>query len=283
MKLQKVMGIIIITVLLLFACTRGENSREESVSKGVFSWHSLVEEKDCGSLHQYGIDTVYQHIKSSCSYEEVENFLETMSLQGMEVFLLDGEANWAYERHYDSVKNSLERVRSINRELYRRRGNDKGELKIKGLVLDIEPYLLKEWEENADIILDGMCRNLEMLYADKEELQIYLCVPYFYDSKGYEEQLEQLIRYTDGLLVMNYYKGSEIVHMETEVRLAAQYKKKIITVYELQEPGKHGLTEKNTYYNDGLDAVRLNYQQLREAYPEYRIGVAYHECNYFRN
>ena len=128
--------------------------------------------------------------------------------------------------------------------------------------------------------MDSFVAGMKTAYdrAKGYGLEVIVCMPYYFDSKGFERELETLIRSCcDKAAVMNYYRGKEIEHVETEAALAEKYNKELLSIYELKAPGTHGLTEKNTYYEEGLEAVEENFLQLKDAYPDQTIAMALHD------
>lgn len=275
-KLISKLIISILSILMLNVCV-GCRTSETSTVCGVFSWKDLPENIDIDYLSQNGINTIIQYMKSEYSDNDVYNFMDNASDYHMDVYVLAGEPEWAYEDHYEGMKKVLDNAKSLNKKLEK-----EDTAGIKGIVYDIEPYVLKDWDEKADILLDGLCSNLINISKEKEDLEILICIPYYYDSKGYEDELNKLIECTDGIMVMNYYKGSEIEHIENEEKLASFYGKDIINIYELKKSGEHGITDNNTYHDDGIDEVNNNYKELKDAYPDYSIGIAYHDMSYFK-
>ena len=80
----------------------------------------------------------------------------------------------------------------------------------------------------------------------------------------------------DGIAVMNYDKRDEAGQIAGEMELAEKYKKGIIHITEMQKPGYHSLTEQNTYYYDGFDAVLESWERLRQEYPYEYLGFSWH-------
>ena len=82
--------------------------------------------------------------------------------------------------------------------------------------------------------------------------------------------------------ISNYVKICirwEIKHIADELVLCEKYDKPIVNITEMQAPGTHGLTENNTYYNDGVDAVEAMWSDM-EAYFGYdKLGYSYHYLN----
>ncbi len=246
---------------------------------GVFSYDHLPNEADIRCMKENDITEVYQYIAPETSDEEVHRFLKEMAVNGIDVYVLAGEPEWCYEENYASMKTVLDRTRSFNMGLSKKH-------KIKGVVFDIEPYLLKKWHNIPDELLEQYTNNVVKVMEERAEdevpLSVYLCVPYSYDTSGREKVLRQLISETDGVIVMNYYKGSEKENIKREAALARWYKKRIINAYELQ-PGLLSQTNNSiTYYKDGIDAVNDNYQDLISEYSHHDMGIAFHTLEYLR-
>lgn len=132
-------------------------------------------------------------------------------------------------------------------------------------------------EKAKDLKAAGIVFDIEGDYATladslehfSSELPVYVCIPYWLDKT----LAERIIRASDGVLVMNYWRGSERANMQTEIDLAKCYGKKIWSVYELQPPGTYGLKDSNTYYGLGLKAIEENY---RREFKGTDVGLAYH-------
>ena len=154
-----------------------------------------------------------------------------------------------------------------------------------GLVLDVEPYLTDTYRKNPkrtmDIYLSAMRRTYD--YARERGVELIICIPYFFDSKGFPDHLEALIEEaSDGVAVMNYYKEGERKNLETEMGFARRAGKRLINIAELQRPGTHDLTERNTYYHDGLPAVGQSFEALTEYFDYVGLTFALHDYTALR-
>ena len=243
---------------------------------GLFSWKKDAVESwemllsDAKSLE---ITEVYQNISDSLESDTVKSFLNEAAKQQVNVYLLAGEAEWALEEERDELIEEIDRLAVLNTLV-------EEEAQIKGIMLDVEPYLLEEWEEDSDEIMQSYVENMRCAYtyAREQGITMVLCIPYFYNNKGYEKELELLIAEAcDEVAVMNYYRDAETSNIKEEAAYAGKYGKPITTIYEMKEAGTHGLTEQNTYYNFGFEAVRKNYAALCEIYKEQEIKMAYHD------
>lgn len=66
-----------------------------------------------------------------------------MEETGIEVLALMGKAEWAYERDAGTL---IEEMRYVAE--YNERHRDRG--RIQGVMVDVEPYLLDEWDEGSE-------------------------------------------------------------------------------------------------------------------------------------
>lgn len=183
-----------------------------------------------------------------------------------------GEPEWALEKHRQQIVQHIEWTAHF-------------QPLIKGIVLDIEPHNLEGFKENSTRIIKSLTENLRYAYsiAKDYQLEVIICLPYYYDNFGFYTELEKIIAYAvDELAIMNYYRGKEIEHLRVEAELSLKFKKGVQTIYELQPPGTYGLTDQNTYYNKGLEAVYRNYKTLSAAYPDQSITLSFHEFKFFK-
>ena len=246
---------------------------------GVFSWDHLPNVKDVQCMKDNRITEIYQYLRPEYTDQEMIDFLNAMEEVEIEVYILDGEPEWSYESEYQGMRRVLERVRNLNSQI------DK-EARIKGIVFDVEPYVLDKWHNIPDQLLEEYTNNLihirQECAEDEDHLDICICIPYSYDIMGKDKALRKLLKESDQVFVLNYLKGMEVENIKREAALARYYAKRLVNVYELQ-PGLLSQTNNTiTYYKDGLDAVTENYAQLMEAYPRHNIAIGYHTLEYLR-
>ncbi len=246
---------------------------------GVFSWDHLPDEEDIQCLVSNNITEIYQYLKPEYTDEEIVSFLGRMSDKGIDVYILDGEPSWSYQENFRYAEAVIDRIAYINNYVSRRE-------RILGVVYDIEPYVLDKWHSAPQLIMDEYIENMKAL-RDKIERRSYniemcVCVPYSFDLMGYQEHLHSLIDSSDQVLVLNYNKANEIEDIRTEMEMAYELGKRIVTVYELQ-PGLLSQTNNSvTYYKDGLGAIKTSYDNMLSAYDGNKLGIAYHTLNYLK-
>ncbi len=275
--------IIAILIALLCPFAVGTQSISEGLANmesnafektGIFSWNYMPGKEDATLLTDHEITEVYQYFRSSYTDEEVADYLTMMKGSGIDVYILDGEPEWCSRDNRDDMRKVLERMDHYNTLVSE-------EAAIKGVVFDVEPYLLSNWKDDGDQKIRWLRKNIEALKEENDAI-IYVCIPYFYDSNGYSEQLEKLVNACDGIFVMNYYRDQEIPHIETETGFAAMYNKRFVNLYELKPHGDNAAEDKVSYYYEGLDKVRKSIESIRSAYPDIRIDMGYHDIKYFK-
>lgn len=247
---------------------------------GLFRWDSAVtrEEEtqaleDC--IRKTGVTELYQAFsKDDLASGQAGFFLRRMDRLDVTVYALLGEAEWAVDPDGGSLCKKLEEVAAYN-------ASQKDANRVAGVMVDVEPYLLDAWEEEG-AARDGLMENylsgmrVAYSYAREQGLDFWVCIPTFYDTVC-PDILEGLVSSAcDGVAVMNYDRRDEYGRMEAEVALAENWGKEIRCIYELQEPGQHGLEEINTYAGEGLEALWQSAEELERAFDYSGLGFAYH-------
>lgn len=250
-----------------------EKTTENREIRALFSWTSeAVDDKEVlfETMKKANLNTIFQSFMTD--RENNGAFLKSAYEKEIKVYALTGDPRWAMDSTGSSMMERVARISEINRNIAE-------EYRISGIVLDVEPYLLDTFLGQQQEVMESFVQGLQRTYqeAKKQNLEFGVCIPYYYDSWNLNQELEKIIMSSDFILVMNYYREKEIEHMAFEMELAERHQKQLITIYELQEPGKYGLTDKNTYFNEGLDKVEKNFLKIREYFGNQNVSVAYHE------
>lgn len=275
-KINKLFIISLIIVSIIFVGFIWSKSRRET--RSLFSWKDSVVSEGYKELFKVmkklKLNTVYQSFSKRLSKEDILRFLEEAAKNNIDVYLLSGDPKWAVEEEAESMCNNIDKVLEINK------GVDKDK-NIKGILYDVEPYLLEEWnKENRENIMKHFIKNMKIAYekASDNDVEVIACIPYFYDNFELLSYVKTLVSSAcDKVAIMNYYKGKEYEHIKMEADILKEYKKSLINIYELQPPGKYGLTDKNTYYEEGIEAVEKNFKQLKKYFHGQDISIAFHE------
>ena len=267
--------LLMAVLFMLLSCAGAADSAVPVV--GLFSWEQSAAAQEAEQvislMERHGLTELYQYFSREASDEEVEDFLTLAARRGIRVYLLAGSAEWALESEGDSLCGVIRRAARWNDGLPEGVG-------FAGVMADVEPYLLDEWQDDRrEALMRSYAQGLDAAhgYAAGQDLELLVCVPFFYDTSGCMETLAQMAAQgCDGLAVMNYLRVDEIGQIRAEAELAQKYGRRIITIYELQSPGTDGLTDRHSYYSAGLGALRESYAAIQEAYAPQRVDFALH-------
>lgn len=254
MKIEVTMKKYIIIILTLFLISCQENIKEK---RSLFSWNSkdIVNEDSqlFSIMKQYSINTLYQ----SFDKDNYEYFFKQCQQKNIQVYDLCGDKKFALKKNYQALENEINESLSLKKTYPL----------LKGIVLDIEPYLLIDWKDNQNQILQEFLDNLKKVYkiCQDQQYTMIVCIPYYYDTLHHNNFLKTLIQSCcDGIAIMNYYKKDESQHIQYEVKLTKTYHKQCIVIYEMNKPYKDGITEMNTYYHDGINKAIESFEKIKK-------------------
>lgn len=270
-------GSVILSTCFLLKLTSSSPKYDISV----FSWHNEQLQRPHETfelLERHAVDAVFQYLSLDHSVAEATHFIEKAADFKKDIYFLTGEPEWALD---PTATELIEWIKQIGHY----QDNQTSRESLKGIVLDVEPFLLAEYKQDPQAVMTTYVASMQAAYkaAKVYQLEVIVCVPYYFDTLGFTEELESITRdASDKLAVMNYYRGKEMEHLQTENEISHRYNKTIINIYELQPPGQHDLTDQNTYYNYGIHAAYDNFQQLKRFFSHQRIELAFHEFEYFK-
>lgn len=271
--------VVLCLVLVVLVSQFDNTSKEEDLNntKAIFSWHKeevtsnhleLIE-----TLKSNDFTTVFQNFSSELSTKTIVEYAYDLSNNGLTVYGLAGTPEWAQDAEGLGMINQLERISLANKQLSEKR-------QIKGIVMDVEPYLLDDFEWTDEGLKRSFKSGLKALFDETKlrDLELIVVIPYFYDTKGYGDVLKYIIESaSDAVAVMNYYRDEEINHIAEEASIAEQVQRPIFSIYELKAPGQYDLTNLNTYHNQGLEAIEENFLKMKARYSEQEVWHAYHD------
>ena len=275
---------ILILIIIIVASTLYSAKKYLNPSlfekKALFSWSSnvITQEKEelFSVMKEAKLNTLFQSISTTedINYDE---FLTSAKNQNIKIYALTGTPEWALSEDGESMIKRVEFIAKINEHL-------PDDTKIKGIVMDVEPYLLDGFEENRKEIMKKFISAISKTYeiAKKYDLELVVCIPYYYDHWNLESELEEIVINSDTIAIMNYYREKEIEHMEYEAVLSRKHNKEVMTIYELQEPGLYGLTERNSYYGMSIENVYESFEEIKSYYSDQKVSVAFHEYEFLK-
>lgn len=265
----------VILVGLTACSTRKESSAMENRENGLYIWNQ-IDEDQIGSLFeiidQVSIGEVYQ-----CFNEEQlqdrspQELITTFSEKQIETWYLCGSPEWGIDPAGEEMKRAVSSVALYNESV-------DPKARFTGIQFDVEPYLTDLWDQDKQKVMSLWYDVLSQTkaLAKEHDLSMMICIPRWLDAVN-PDILEEMIRdCCDQVAIMNYDRRDEAEGISVEMNLAKEYGRSVINVSELIKPGKRDLTDENTYYNAGLEALQHSWKQLKKAYPENDLRFAYH-------
>ena len=271
-------SIMLIIILCLAILIFGIFIYMQHHKAGIFSWDAdyIIHVSENDEALPRTIGEIYQMFDPDSDKEEVAAFAKYMSDNDISVYSLSGERDWYMPGSSEYMLYELRRVDEYNALL------DEPD-RIRGVVFDIEPYVLPEWENSKSEIMEQLINELGIVYSQRGSLEVLICIPYYYDDMGLSDSLEKLIgECCDGVMVMNYYVGNETPNIQTECELCRRYDKRLINIYELQKPDANvGIGEINTYAGRPHDNLLLSITDIICHYHYDKMSFAFHELGAF--
>lgn len=242
---------------------------DKSIKIGLFSWNSSDDEYSIEDLFKLikklHVSRLYHSFEDNLDSQYSTDLIKMAANENIELYYLAGKSEWGLDENATELKKIIDSIATSN-------------LNIEGITIDVEPYLLKDWQENKKEILNSYYLSMQTAYqyAKSNNLRVVLCIPNWLDDVDIKI-LEDLIANTcDEIAIMNYNKKDEIPAIKNEVYLAMKYDKPLECIVEFQDVGTHQLTEDQTYANDGLGLAIENFNKLYGFYHYNKIGFAYH-------
>lgn len=128
---------------------------------------------------QNGINLIYLHIKPvEVSHGAYRSFNKQANAAGIKVEALGGDPNWAYEANRESISYLVNWVKAFNS----RAAEDE---RFQGIHVDIEPYVLPDWEKDRENIVRQWLENVEYLVVETKKdsnLPVSADLPFWIDE-----------------------------------------------------------------------------------------------------
>ena len=275
-----ILGAAAVTLLILAAVLWSDMDSKSAGGNGLFCWDKEVlndrAQRDTlwHAMEQYDLHELYQYIPADLPPKSLSSFFAEAEEHRIKVYLLTGDPAWARDGTGEALVDAVRQAASVRRQT----GGDA----LKGVMMDVEPHLLPEWEKDSGKLMDSYVSAMKAAreQAEVSGLFLYACIPYYYDSEGLTSYLNALMEQgCHGIAVMNYYRENETEHIRYEWQQAKRLNKPIVNIYELQRPGLHGLKEINTYHESGMAGIAKSFRSIRKSLPYDYLTFAVHDYN----
>ena len=256
--MKKLILIILVLICMLFVIKKNNDII-------LYSWDmDYINEENYSNINKIidalNINILYQDFSSEYLSNTNNTFLEQMKKKNVDVYHLAGDSSWGFKNGYKDI------IEEINKIVFY---NNNVSNKIKGIVLDIEPYASEKFEDTSfsleefKIYVEQIKKSCSL--AKEHNLEFILVIPYWFDKID-KDLFEQLISYVDEISVMNYNIHKTFQNISFENEISKKYRKKINTIYEIN-------FGKDNYFSN-WNQIKKDYKNLKKEYG--KIGIAYH-------
>jgi hypothetical protein len=255
--------------------------------KATWLWETSLIMKEKNDIIAFArendVNLIYLQIDKKLPPDQYRAFIRDATREGIQIHASGGEPEWAFHARRENITQLVEWVKNYNR-------TSKQEERFRGIHVDIEPYLLPEWDERKKRIVRQWMNNMEVfIEATKQEpsLETSAALPFWLDDVSIPKQTganrlsEWMIRQLDHVTLMAYRDFTEgangILHIvENEINDADKLGKAVVIGVETKNMGK---AEQISFHDDGMMAMgeqlALLQKHLRK-HPSF-AGIAIHD------
>lgn len=201
---------------------------------------------------------------------EVEVMVRELAKNGIETVFLTGDTSW--------LQDGLTELHHVVDSLTEYNSRVPEEAMIRKVALDVEVHTVAGWKQNQNAYFEEYVELMREAkqYAEQNGIGVIQVIPTMFDIVNQELFAEFLQECCDEITVMNYGKKSMQTAISGEVAMAAAAGIPIESVMETSPVNrKQGVSERNTFFYDGVDAMLAAADAMREVYGE-SMGIGFH-------
>lgn len=278
-------SVLCLTIGFLF----GFSSAEQK-SKATWIWQAekIGEEKReiLAFSKQNNIDILYVRMDMNRPFDYYRSFIREASAQGIKVHAVAGHPAWALKSHQDRMLKIVNWVKQYNREAQE-------DERIQGIQLDIEPYLLPEWQQDQERVIREWKANIQVFVeaakADSE-LETSAAIAFWLDEIKAEEGGDMplsswMISRFDTLVLMAYRDKVTgptgiLEQIDSEMKDGDRMGKNLLVAVNLKE----GDEDHTTFAEEGTAEMQKQLDLLSQNLNQHASfkGVAIHDYRYWK-
>lgn len=274
--------------LLLFQIYPANKSKAYNIDKNsTYIWYTEESpDKLMKRLKKDNINKVYLYLHIDLlGINYYEKFIKQAIINGILIEPLNGDNIWIYND--EKLWSFLNNVNNINQHLTTKE-------RIRTIHLDIEPYILTNYEKDRDeIILRYQNLILEIYkWCNKEKINVIYDIPDWYEFESYDNKyghsnlLEFIIKNSNGINVMSYHDNAFGINgiyesIKKEIIITTKLRKKIEISIEVTPP--YNGDSKISFYEEGYSKMEKELYLLKNNIKKnhnVNIRFAFHD---FRN
>ncbi|XKH50510.1 hypothetical protein LG275_13050 [Chryseomicrobium palamuruense] len=266
---------LVLFVSLVVLTTQLPSQRDKKPST-LFSWAIEKDSLDIVTSNQepLSIQRLFQYVHPN-EYADgtLSTFIQEMDKKELRVYALDGGYYWGTTDYgYDEMIDFIDQVVLYN-------SRHLADAQLQGIVLDVEPAQDENWRHDQEGLMRQFVFNMTRAYdyANSKGLYVVVCITYWYDDLHLEHLTEIIRNACDEVAIMNYDRGNELANIQTEVALAKEFDKPVITIFEFEKPDNRNVHEQNSYFYQGPLAALEAFINLDLYYDYPALTAGWHQ------
>lgn len=266
------LSLVLIMPTNVIAATENNQIKNKQRSTWLWNTEQIVQNSDkvINFLLANNVKDLYLQIDYTLNLNSYRNFIKKASTKNISVHALDGSPDWVDGNGTDKQQlffDWLTRYQKISQT------NEK----FRGVHLDVEPYLNKQYSVNKSRILENYQSFLLNALSKSKSLELSLSVdiPFWFDEVTYNTKYgtgglaEWVIKSIKNVVVMAYRDNAAgdngIINLVLkELKLGKQYGAVVTIAVETQKSSEGNnisfYEEGQNYMNKELDKVYANYK-----------------------
>ncbi|WP_345240787.1 hypothetical protein [Pontibacillus salipaludis] len=267
----------------------GESEEAHESVRGTYIWEAerLIQEGDdiLAFAKEQDINFIYARLDLREPYSSYSGFVQKAREAGIEVHAMGGHPTWAKESERFRIKKLIDYVKAYNQQV-------SASSKFQGIHLDIEPYVLDEWDQDKENLLSQWMSNLEFYVEEtrlNSNLEASMDLAMWFDEepapgKGmpFNRWVIETMDHTSVMAFRDFTEGAGgIMYMaEEELQHAAELNKEILISVEMKE---NPYVNHISFYEEGAAYMEQEIDQLNTSlkdHPTYN-GTLVHSYKYW--
>jgi hypothetical protein len=283
MSIRRYLNVIILVLVftIVFNFSVPSTSFAKDYSKATWVWNTSIIVNASQDLLSYassnGVNMIYLQISTDIETSEYQAFIKKASAQGIKVYALDGAPKMALEAEREQVTAFLNWIEAYQQQV-------EEDEKFAGVHVDIEPYLLPEWQSDWQSLVTEWQSTMKYISNRAQELHLHASadMPFWFDEyqiPGNQMTLSRwLIGQFDSITIMAYRDSAELIFSfsENELKEAKEQGKTIMLGVETNPSSE---IESVTFYEEGskyMNKQLLKVQGMANKYNSFE-GIAIHD------
>lgn len=278
-KIPVILTSFILITAAFFGCAAPQPAAALSAPAGLYCWHLFLFNEECYPefrpfLQEQNIDRVYQSLPERYLQEtDTAAMVMRLAADGIETVALTGNAEWGLaDNDLGEIKAYIDALSSYNSGIGIH-------APIRKLALDVETHTLPEWREDPRTAFSAYIEKMQEVYtyAHLHGISVVQVIPIHLDT--IDESLLRLFFSTccDEVSLMNYTRATQESAPKAEIEICRELGIPVESIFETMPPSEtHKVTDRNTYFHVGLDALREKQDRLARIYDYENFSFAYH-------